>query len=168
MTEELPPENPETNPEPTPEPVDPFLDHTKRITVERIVSHMNGVGSTIVQQYPMAEVQSWDIQKEEAEALLALTDPTAAEVAETAPFLLKVAEAHHGPAEDTERVSQVVTKAQAVKTNADMWAALAAFVNGLRARASDRIEAASTVDEVFTIESETQTELSAFREANGV
>lgn len=164
-------ENPIETPPETPEvpPVDPFLGHTKQIVMDRIVSHMNGVGASIIQKYPMAEVQSWPLQKPEAEALLALVEPTIEEAVTAAPFLLLVTQAHYGPEADANvRLGQLVQKATEVKANADTWAALSAFVNGLRARASDRIDAATTVDEVFTIESETQSELGTFRNLHGV
>lgn len=161
MTEEL---------EDTLPAVDPaFLDHTKRITMERVISHMNAVGASIVSSYPMAEVQSWTIQRLEAEAILATTSPSLADVTSMTPFLLAVCEAHYGEVVDaTDRVSQVLTKAAEVKANADLWAALSAFVNGLRARTSDLIEAATSIEGVFEVESGTASELSAFRTLYGV
>lgn len=174
MSEE--PEVPELPEEPGPSPdvAESRLDHFKKTTLERIVSHMNGVGAGIVQSYPMAEVQSWTIQKQEAEAVWAVGDAAlatmnAAQMQELAPFLSAVCQAHYGdPANNVERAARLWTKVGEVKANADNWSALSAFVNGLRARASDRIAAAETEYEVYEIESETQTELSAFRDAAGV
>lgn len=150
------------------------LAHNKQVTLERIVSHMNGVGASIVNAYPMAEVQSWTIQKGEAETLHALGEAavlvmTAVEAAATAPFLMAVCQAHFGPApDDATRAAQLWGKTSEVKTNADLWAGLSAFVNGLRARAKDQVAAAASEAEVFEIESGTQTELSAFRQQYGV
>lgn len=156
--------------EPIQEPA-PFLPYVKQITVERIVSHMNGVGAGIINSYPMAEVQSWTIQRGEAEAVVALGEAavlqlTIAQATAAAPFLVSVCAAHHGaPEEAAELAAQLWDKALSVKANADLWAALSAYVNGLRARAADRIEAAADIAEVYTIESEIQTELAAFRAA---
>jgi hypothetical protein len=146
-----------------------MLADAKKTAIERFVSHMNAVGASIVQQYPMAEVQSWPIQKVEAEALLALEAPDLPAASAVAPFLLSVTEVHFGPAaDDAERLAQLQDKAAAVKANADAWAALSAYVNGLRARVSDRIEAAENMDALFVIQSEAATELSEWREAAGV
>ena len=152
----------------------PFLAQTKAMVLARIVSHMDGVGRGIVGSYPMAEVQSWPIQRGEAIILTEMGEETVllmteADILETAPFLLDVCTAHYGqPADDTERATRLWAKAVAVKANADTWEALSAFVNGLRARCSDRIGAALDNDEVFTIESETQSELTQFRDQYGV
>lgn len=159
--------------EPTVDPTPPFLAHVKRVTMERIISHMNGVGAVVVQSYPMAEVQSWPVQKPEAEAALvfgetAFLAQSAEELSALTPFLLSVAEVQHGAAEFEERLAQVWAKALAVKANAENWARLSAYVNGLRARAQDRVDAAESEVEVYTIESETATELEAFRSAAGI
>ncbi|KAG5183308.1 hypothetical protein JKP88DRAFT_290458 [Tribonema minus] len=151
-----------------------YLTGAANVALERIVSHMNGVGASIVNAYPMAEVQSWTIQKGEAEALHLLGEPavlamTAAEVSAAAPFLVAVCLAHYGPpTDDATGASQLWGKVVEVKTNADLWAGLSAFVNGLRARAKDQIANAVDEAEVFEIESGTQTELSAFRDLYGV
>ena len=163
-------------PELTPEQVTAAarLAHYKQVTLERIVSHMNGVGASIVSAYPMAEVQSWTIQKGEAEALHALGEVSVlamsmAQAANAAPFLVAVCQAHYGPApDDVTAAARLWGKAVEVKTNADLWAGLSAFVNGLRARAKDLISAAADEAEVFEIESGTQSELSAFRDQYGV
>ena len=150
-----------------------LLAHTKQVTRERVVSHMSGVGASIVNRYPMAEVQSWTIQRQEADRVL-LTGETATlsmsigALHAVAPFLVAVCEAQHGAATTSERAAQLWAKAGQVKANADAWAGLSAYVNGLRARMEDQMETAASVEEVFTIESSTQTELAAFREANGV
>lgn len=146
-----------------------MLADAKLTARERFVSHLNGVGSSIVANYPMAEVQSWTIQKAEAERLLALASPTLAQAAAAAPFLMEVTVIHYGDvATDDERLTQLLTKASEVKANADAWANLSAFVNGLRARTTDRIEAAADQEALFVIQSEAATELSAWRTAAGV
>lgn len=160
--------DPEIPEEPTPPD---FLGHVKQVTMERIVSHMNGVGQSIISQYPMAEVQSWTIQREEAERIVAtgelsVLSYTEVQAVSAAPFLVAVCAAQFGPAVPFQvRATQLWAKAVAVKANADLWAALSAFVNGLRARTADQVAAATTQDEVFTIESTTATELAAFRDA---
>lgn len=122
---------------------DAELAFVKQTSIERLISHLNGVGAEIVNRYPMAEVQSWTIQRGEAEAVIAAGE--AATLA-MAPFLVMVCESHYGPAEDdAARLAQVHIKAGEVKANADLWAALAAYVNGLRARTQDAIEAAATI-----------------------
>lgn len=150
------------------------LAHFKQVTIERIVSHMNSVGAGIVASYPMAEVQSWTLQKGEANAVIEWGDvataaSTVAVLQQLAPFLFSVCVAQFGPVEsDSDRAAQLWAKAHQVKTNADLWASLSAFVNGLRARASDRIAGAASEAEVFEVESSTQTELSGFRQQYGV
>ena len=163
-------------PGPTPEELAAAarLAHYKQMTLERIVSHMNGVGASIVNSYPMAEVQSWTIQKGEAEALHALGQAavlamTAAQASAAAPFLTAVCQAHYGAApDDATAAARLWGKAVEVKANADLWASLSAFVNGLRARAADQIAAAADEAAVYVIESTTQSELSAFRYQYGV
>ncbi|WP_162783402.1 hypothetical protein [Devosia naphthalenivorans] len=95
-----------------------------------IVRHIDVITESALTAYPRAEVESWSIQKAEAEAVLAADPPTLA----MAPFLVGVCEAQFGPADDATRLAQLVEKAQAVKANADAWGAMAAYVNGLRAR----------------------------------
>lgn len=162
MSEEDPiPENPPATPD--------FLAHIKQVTMERIVSHLNGVGAGIVASYPMAEVQSWTIQRNEAESVLPLVEPAPATVLQLAPFLKEVVLAQYGPEEDEAALAaKVIVKAGEVKANADLWAAIAAYVNGLRARVWLLVEAAETTEAVLTIESEAQTELGAFRAQYGV
>lgn len=160
---------------PTPEEVAAaeLLAKNKVDTMVRIVSHLGGVGAAIYNRYPQVERDSWDIQKVEAEKLAAIGEAgvlsmTLAQMAGEAPFLNAVCDAHYGPAAVVARRTQLWGKAVEVKANADLWAALAAFVNGLRARTADRVEAAADAMALFIIESETQTELSVFRDAYGV
>lgn len=150
-----------------------FLDHVKYITMQRIVSHMNGVGASVVQAYPMAEVESWPLQKMEADAAIAMGETpfkaqTLLDAALVTPYLMKVTETHFGEAQLVARLDQLWGKVLAVKANAEAWATLSAFVNGLRARAQDRINAAASDDEVYTIERETFTELEIFRATAGI
>ena len=150
------------------------LAHSKQVTMERIVSHMSGVGASIVNSYPMAEVQSWALQRSEADIVIefgevAVAASTVPVLQQLAPFLVSVCVAQFGPVEnDNKRAAQLWAKAHQVKANADLWAGLSAFVNGLRAKAADRIAAAQSEADVFEIESGTQTELSQFRAQYGV
>lgn len=150
-----------------------FLEHVKSITMQRIVSHMNGVGASVIQAYPMAEVASWPVQKMEADTAIAMGEAlfkaqTLPEATSLTPFLMKVTDIHFGEAQLTDRMNQLWAKVLAVNANAEAWAALSAFVNGLRARAQDRINSAASDDEVYTIESETFSELESFRTAVGI
>jgi len=155
----------EENPIPENSPETPnFLGHIKQITMERFISHLNGVGAGIVSSYPMAEVQSWTIQRNEAESVLPLVEPASTTVLQLAPFLKEVVLAQYGLEEDEAVLAGLVlAKAGEVKANADRWAAIAAYVNGLRARVLLLLDAAETTETVLTIESEAQTELSNFR-----
>lgn len=145
--------------------VDPFLGYTKQTSIERLVSHLNGVGASIINAYPMAEVQSWTLQRAEALTVISV-DPVGAHL--VAPFITKVCEAHFGPATPEERAQQIVTKAGQILANAEVWAALSAYVNGLRARAQDQIEGAGTAAEVNTVLHEVFQELEQFRQTYGI
>lgn len=150
------------------------LTHTKQVTRERVVSHMNGVGASVVNYYPMIEEKSWNIQRPEAMAIIALGSEAVGNMdvpalIAVAPFLVDVCAAQFGSILTApERAAQVWAKALQVQANAVSWAATSAYVNGLRARMEDRLATAETVEEVFVIESEIQGELSAFRNAHGV
>lgn len=136
----------------------------KKLYIAQLVSHLGGVGVEILNAYPTAEVQSWTIQRNEAEAVLAAG---ANATVEMAPFLTKVCAAHHGP-DETHRLDQVKEKAVAVKANADLWAELAAYVNGLRARAQASIEGASTQEEAYLALGTAFSELGQWRATSGV
>ena len=142
-----------------------YLDDVKRVNVERLISHLNGVGASIVQSYPMAEVQSWTIQRAEANAIVSAG--SAATLA-LAPFLTLVCEAQHGTATGAARLAQVKTKAAEVKANADLWAALSAYVNGLRARTQDVIEAAETENAAHAALHAAFAELETWRTSVGI
>lgn len=161
MTDPVEPTTPE-------EPINPYLAHVKHITMERIVSHMNGVGSNIKSRYPVLEQDTWTIQKIEAEAVLPLVEPEPGAVLAAAPLLTKVCVWHYGEADDATRAEQVLAKAAIAVGLSAFFLEVAAFVNGLRARAADRIADAATENEVYEIESETQSELGAFRSQFGV
>lgn len=142
-----------------------FLDFVKKSNIEKLISHLNGVGASIVQSYPMAEVQSWTIQRNEAIAVIAAGSSATLSMA---PFLQMVCEAHYGSASGSTRLAQVKTKAAEVKANADLWAGLAAYVNGLRARTRDAINAATTEAGAHAILHNAFSELEEWRATNGV
>jgi hypothetical protein len=144
----------------------PALDlETHRAAAMRsIVSHINTITSSALTAYPAAEVESWPIQKAEAEAVLAAETPTLA----MAPFLTGVCQAQFGPADDAARLAQLIEKAQAVKANADVWGNMAAYVNGLRARTQMAIMAAEDVAGADAALAAGIAEGEAFREANGL
>lgn len=129
-----------------------------------IVDHINIITASALTAYPAAEVESWPIQKAEAETILATDPPTLA----MAPFLVGVCMAQFGPADDDTRLAQVIEKAGAVKENADTWAAMAAYVNGLRARTQLAILGAADVAGIEAALAAGVAEGDAFREANGL
>ncbi|MHA6692420.1 hypothetical protein [Devosia sp. A449] len=128
----------------------------------------------MLKEYPTAEVQSWTIQKQEAEAVIAGGEAATHGASMTglssiASFLVSVCEAHRGEVStDAERGAQLWVKAAAIKANAGAWAGLSAYVNGLRARMEDRLALAQTVSDLLVIESENQAELGAFRAVHHV
>ncbi|KFL31741.1 hypothetical protein JP75_06660 [Devosia riboflavina] len=163
-------------PGPTPEEVAAAarLAHFKTATRERVVSHMHGVGASIINAYPIAEVMSWPIQRAEAMAIIALGETaalalTSEQTIGVAPFLVDMCDGHYGAeADDAVRAQRLWDKAVLVKGKSDVWAALSAFLCGLRARMDDQVAAATSEIALFEIESNVQTELSAFRNQYGV
>jgi len=164
-----------------PEPLTPeeqialdILNDDKKNTKARLVSHMDGVGISIMSLYPKVEVMSWPIQGPEADvvvalgetATLALDEPGARAIAN---YLVDTCAAHFGPVETwADRAEQLWAKAVVVKAKSELFLSLSSFVNGLRARADDRVDAATSREQLFIIESEIQTELGAFRTLYGV
>ena len=142
-----------------------YLAFVKKTNIERLISHLNGIGASIVQSYPMAEVQSWTIQREEANTVIAAG---ASATLAMAPFLVLVCEAHHGSSTGAARLAQVKAKAAEVKANADLWAALSAYVNGLRARTQDVIEAAETENAAHAALHAAFAELETWRTSVGI
>ena len=138
-----------------------YLDYTKKTSVERFISVLDGVGSSIVHRYPSSEVQSWTLQKTEAEKFLAT--PVAQRTVGTAPFIAQVCRAHHGYVNDATLLQQIADKSVIILANAELWAMITAYVNGFRAKVEDLIEAATTEDEVLSILHQSITELEQFR-----
>jgi hypothetical protein len=143
-----------------------WLNYTKQTNIDRLINHLNSVGMSIISAYPMAEVHSWDIQKAEAEKVVAAGNSSTLEMA---PFLTMVCEVQFGPVEnDIQRFAQVREKAAQVKANADAWASLSAYVNGLRARTQALIEEADTESDTHRILHEAISELEQFRAAHNI
>lgn len=140
----------------------PDLEAHRSAAMRAIVDHINVITASALTAYPAAEVESWPIQKAEAETILAADPPTLA----MAPFLLGVCQAQFGPADDETRLAQVIEKAGAVKENADTWAAMAAYVNGLRARTQLAILGATDVAGVDAALAAGVTEGDAFKLEN--
>lgn len=136
----------------------------KTSAVQSIVAHINAITQSTLTAYPAAEVESWTIQKVEAETVLA-ADPATLDMA---PFLAGVCSAQFGPADDTARLAQVVDKAASVKANADAWAGMAAYVNGLRARTHAAILAAPDLAGVDAALAAGIAEGDGFKLANGL
>ncbi|MGB3026860.1 hypothetical protein [Paradevosia shaoguanensis] len=147
------------------EPTDPFLPHVKATEYQRVIDQINALGQTFMSRFPNVEVQSWPFQREEAAAIVAAGNAAALEMA---PFLATVCAVQYGEAEPADRLDQVKTKAALVNANGIAWTGMAAFANGLRARADDAIQAAATQNDVFAIVSGIISELEAFRTANGI
>jgi len=147
-------------------PVEPAadLEAHRSSAMRRIVDHINVVTQSALTAYPAAEVESWPIQKVEAETILAAALPTLT----MAPFLVGVCQAQFGPADDAARLDQVLEKAGAVKSNADSWAAMAAYVNGLRARTQLAILGAEDVAGIDAALAAGVAEGEAFKEAHGL
>lgn len=143
-------------------PIDLEAHHAN--AMRAIVAHINIITNSALTAYPAAEVESWPIQKVEAETILAAETPALT----MAPFLAGVCQAQFGPADDETRLDQVIEKAGAVKANADAWAAMAAYVNGLRARTQLAILAADDVAGIDAALSAGVAEGDAFKDANGL
>lgn len=144
---------------------DPFLEHVKMTEYQRILDQINALGQTFMSRYPNVEVQSWPIQK--AEAATVVEAGSAATIA-MAPFLTTVCTVQYGAASAAARLAQVKAKAALVHANGIAWSSMAAFANGLRARADDGIQLAQTLNEVYIITAGIISELEAFRAANGL
>lgn len=142
-----------------------FLVDIKKNNIERLVSHLNSVGAVIVAQYPMAEVQSWTLQKNEAETIIKAGNSS---MPSMAPFLTKVCLAQFGPSAELDVIRQVREKAIQVKNNSDTWTALSAYVNGLRARVQNNIEMSTTESEAHIFLRDAFTELEAFRRLHNI
>lgn len=115
------------------------LHRSKVNAYNSLVQHLNALTTHALNMYPQAETATWDIQKTEAETLLAAGDSATLAMA---PCLTIVATVHFGDADPTTRLTQVKEKAAKVLANSQAWIPMAAFVNGLRARTQDLIEAA--------------------------
>jgi len=143
---------------------DPHLAHVFLTENRRFLDQINSAGDAIINLYPQVEVLSWPIQKAEVERLMASDQPSLTMV----PFLTQVCAAQFGAASDEERLAQVMTKAEAVNTNANNWAAVAAYLGGLRARTQDRYDLATTAVEILNITVEATMELEEFRRNAGI
>ena len=130
-----------------------------------LITYLNGLTIRLLETYPQAEVESWTVQKVEAEAILAAGDDATLAMA---PFLTKVCLYHHGASDDVSRLAQVKIKAEAVHANAESWAEAAAFVNGLRARTEEAMALATTIEEVSDIMSSMRLEVEQFRQVAGI
>lgn len=131
----------------------PLPDTTVEVSIEKtkskaeIVRICDDVTRNTINYYPEAEVESWTIQKTEAERWL--STPADHRNIDQAPFITQVCASQYGNADVGTRTTQVNEKAFVIISNALRWAGISAYVNGLRARAYDSIEGASTVDEVI-------------------
>ena len=142
---------------------DHHLAHIRHTSNERFLSVLNAAGSVLLTAYPQGEVETWPIQKAEAEALLAAPEPAF----NLAPFLTAVCAAQFGEATDEERLDQLIEKATIVKGHSDRWLAFAAFANGLRARVQIQFENATSQNEIIEILMNGTTELEDYRRDAG-
>lgn len=161
----------DNTPMPTPEEQAAAEDlaSAKRKVMAGLVSHLSGIGAELVSQFPEPERLTWPYQRPEALALvaageaavLAYSDEQARSIA---PFLMDVCDIHYGPAEsDPARMAQLWLKANEVHALSTTFLAVGAFVNGLRARGSDQVEAATTTGAVFQLERDIAAEIGVFR-----
>ena len=132
------------------DPIDPnpaaeLLTFTKQSANKELILHLNGLTTNHLAAYPQAEVQSWTLQKAEADAVMAAGSSATLAMA---PYLTAVCVHHFGDATNAVRLTQLKAKAAIVQQNAIAWAAISQFVNGVRARTQDAIEAASEPTEV--------------------
>lgn len=141
------------------------LNYAKQEAGQRLIVFLNGVTTNLLARYPIAEVQSWTIQRSEAVALEAAGAGAAVTMA---PLLTKVCEFHYGPANGPTRLTQVLAKAQVVRGKSDAWEVVGAFVNGLRARTEDQLDAAQTPVEALEIIQGAMAEANAFRAQAGI
>jgi len=137
---------PETDP-PTPEAIaaSNLLNFAKQQAHKDLLIRLNGLTTNGLTRYPQAEVQTWPYQRVEAYAVEA-AGPNA--TLAMAPLLAQVCYWHHGEADDATRLAQVLVKAESVRLNDQNWLPAAAFVNGMRAKTEEAIEAAVTPTEV--------------------
>lgn len=143
-----------------------FLMDAKDQANARLLSQLNGLTyRTLSTIYPQAEVESWPIQKLEAERF---TAAGAEATAEMAPLIARVCYYHHGPSDEASTLIQVREKVAAVTINAAQFAEITAFVNGCRARRQEQIYAQETFDGLALVNSEILTEISNFRNAAGI
>lgn len=142
-----------------------LLSFTRNAANEQLIRFLNGLTTNALRQYPEAEVQSWPYQKAEAEAVIAAgEDATLA----MAPFLHGVCFHHYGAASNAERLAQVKNKAAVVLANSNAWIAASQFVNGLRARTQDAIDAATDPIAVNDALQAAMLQAEAFRQGAGM
>lgn len=134
------------------------LELARTLARSEMIKMCDNLTRETINYYPQAEVESWNIQKAEAETFLNANTKDI----NLAPFLLSVCVAEFGPADNTTRLSQVDLKAQTVKANAQAWGMIAAYVNGLRSRVQDSIKFAENENELRSILDTTQAEINQF------
>lgn len=137
-----------------------FADETRRTAFVRLVEHLNSVSFTILDGFPRAEVQSWTIQSAEAAAVIAKGEAASLE---DAPFLVKVCQVQFQTADPDELLNHLKAKAVEVNLNAERWADIAAWINGVRARYADQFGLAETTDEVLGILHSALLEIDTFK-----
>ena len=126
--------------------------HSNKIWANNeLISTLNTLTRTALNTYPDAEMMTWPMQAPEAARVLAAVAAGEDVTLDMAPHLVRVCMHHHGPADQALRIEQLIAKATAVSALSGQFMPAAAFVNGLRARTQDRINAATTPGEVNQI-----------------
>lgn len=132
----------------TPEEIAAHLNRVKVDASNTLIAHLNSLTANALNTYPQAEMATWPYQVPEAQAVITAGESATVEMA---PLLNMVCEAHHGAADPGDRLAQIKAKAAKVLELSGAFLPMAAYVNGLRARAQEQIFAATEAVEVTLI-----------------
>lgn len=142
-----------------------WADQTREDAYRRFVGHLNSVSFSVLAYYPESEVHSWDIQKAEAERVIAAGDE--ATLAD-APFLTLVCKSHFLIEDEDELLMRLKEKAEIVHANAQAWAMMAAWINGTRVRYQEAFATAQNSDEVLDLMYQAFDEVDRFKRAHNL
>lgn len=143
-----------------------YLEYTKKTSYERLLSVLNSIGSSVVAKYPMAEVQSWPILREEA--IRKTQVPNEDQTVEMFPMIAEICKFQYGFTNNGALLAQIRDKADVILQNAIQWAGISAFVNGTRARAEILIDEAETEADVLDVLHSVLSDVEVFRAQYGV
>lgn len=137
-----------------------YLHDTRLQAEQRLTTYINGLVFQATSSYPDGEVESWPIQKAEAEAFLALGNKA---TLNDAPMITRICLYQYGESDRASALAQVTAKAEAIAEKAAARSELLAFVVGLRARIKTEIEAQTTIDGVAKVTHDAITAIEEFR-----